>query len=438
MIIMDKIYTGILGRQVVFAALTLLILAGCGWEPVPPPEAPPAERVLLMYDNIDNSNGLYFDQNVTAAGKAVANSALDPGERVVVFDRNFRMDSYGGARSVIYELVKDASQREGFRREVLKVYNQNENADLSTGVIAAVVGDIRRAVPAPRYGFAFGSHGMGWIPRSSSATVSRAGKAPVAVSQRPFAELWEERESPLTRYFRGYGKSLDVSEFIDGLDEWPWDFILLDDCFMASAETLYEMRTLADYFIASPTEIIIQGFPYDDVVSILFAGWERNLESSLTDVADAFVEAYRAGTMNPELPYATIAVVKASEMDALAESVGRLNLRVDEVTSTTGIQYYEGFSRPGHVFYDFDDYLSRVRGDAMPAEYQTFKAQLERTVIFKDHTGSFYSDFPQGFGGSVVPITHFSGLAIFIPWSQTAAWVSDYRQTEWYKAVYAQ
>ena len=424
------------GRYRAFGILAVtLLLTGCGWEPVPPPEAPRAERVLLMYDNIND--GDYFNKNVIAAGKAVAKGALDQDERVVVFDRNYRVEGYDGVRSVTYELVKDASQADGFRRQILRVYDSGENADLSPEVIAAVVGDIRRAVPASSYGFAFGSHGMGWIPKSSTVNYSRAGKAPGAASQHPFAELWEERESQLTRYFGGYGKKLDVSEFIDGLDEWPWDFMLLDDCFMASVETLYEMRKLAKYLIASPTEIMIEGFPYDDVVSILFAEWEHSLEGSLADVADAYVEAYRADAMHPGFPHATIAVVKASEMDALAESVRRLNLRLNEVTSTTGIQYYEGLSRPGHLFYDCDDYLSRVRGDAMPTEYQAFKSQLERTVIFKDHTDSFYSDFPHGFGGTV-PVTHFSGLAVFIPWSQTSAFLPYYRETPWYRAVYAE
>ncbi len=286
-------------RYILAVLVSVLLLAGCSSEPLPPPVPPSAKRVLLMYDNIDNPGG-YFTRNVRDAGKAVAAGALDPGERVVVFHRGYNAEGYTGARSVVYELVKDASQPEGFRREMLKVYDSGVNDDLSTEVIAAVVDDIRTAVPAPHYGFAFGSHGMGWIPKTDVPIPSRAGKAPVAATEYPLAELMAESESPLTRFFRGYGENLDISEFIDGLDEWPWDFMLLDDCFMASAETLYEMRMLADYFIASPTEIMIYGFPYEKVVSILFSDWERDLESSLADVAEAFVEAYRNDEMNSE------------------------------------------------------------------------------------------------------------------------------------------
>ena len=410
------------------------LLAGCDRGQIPPPEPPPAERVFVMYDNIDNDYRKPFTTNVDAAGRAVASGALGADERVVVFHRGVQIEGYTGARSVIYELVKDASQGAGFRREMLRVYGQNENADLSPGVIAAVVGDIRGAVPASHYGLAFGSHGKGWIPKSSTVTVSRAGKVSAVGPERPFAELWAESENDLTRFFAGYGDELDVSEFIDGLDEWSWDFILLDDCFMASVETLYEMRTLADYFIASPTEIMMAGFPYDEVVSILFADWERDLESSLADVADAFVEAYWSEDMEPGYPYATVAVVKAAEMDALAESVRRLNLTHNEVTSTNGIQYYERYTDPGHVFYDLDDYIGHIRATATPTDYNDFKARLDRAVIFKDHTGYFFSNAQLNAG--TVRVDHFSGLAVFIPWSQTAPLLPEYQQTEWYKYVY--
>ncbi len=376
-----------------------------------------------MYDNIGNRD---FGSDVEEAGRAVANGALDPGERVVVLHRSYRVEGYDGARSVIYELVKDSSQSEGFRRKMLRVYDPGVNAALSPEVIAAVVGDIRRAVPAPHYGFAFGSHGSGWIPGSNDVPFSRAGGSP-----HPWADLWKVPENPLTRAFQGYNQELDVSEFIEALDDWSWDFIVLDDCFMASVEALYDMRTLADYIIASPTEIMISGFPYDRVVDAVFDDWT---EEGFKHVGREFVDYYRdhGGTH----PCATVAVVKTSELDALAESVRLLGLRLNEVSSTSGIQYYERLVRPGHLFYDLDDYLGKIRATTMPAEFNAYRQQLARTVIFAGHTATFFSAVGNRSNGKFIPVDSFSGLAVFIPWSQTAAFIPDYRQTEWYKYVY--
>jgi hypothetical protein len=404
------------------ALAAVLLLSGCGEEkPITPPGPGPAERVLLMYDNI----GSWFDDDVDEAGEAVAAGALDNDERVIVYERM-------SSGNVVYELVRDDKVSMGFNKKELKKYAQGENSSLDRETIARVVGDIRTAIPADHYGLAFGSHGMGWVPASSTVQISRRGGSSTTASEHPFAELWAERENPLTRYFASDTRQrLDVAEFADALDEWEWDFILLDDCFMASVEALYEMRTLADYIIASPTEIMSNGFPYDRVVNTIFDDWS---ETGFKEVGREFVEAYRSGEMGATRS-ATVAVVKMTVFDALAESVRRLNLNLNELTSVDGIQYYEGMIRPGHVFFDLDDYLGTIRKNIVPTEYNAFKAQLERTVIFADHTDRFYSDF--GLNQSH-PVTHYSGLNVFIPWSQTASLIPYYQQTEWHKAVYAQ
>jgi len=397
-------------------------LAGCSREPVEPPAPVPAERVLLMYDNINNDGSKPFSENVRAAGEAVAEGALDADERVIVYEKLATGD-------VVYELVRDNAAADGYSQRELKKYAQGENSSIDAATMGRVLADIRRAIPAAHYGFAFGSHGLGWIPKSVGAGTIARSSAWKGAADHPFAEVWAERENPLTRYFQGYGK-LDVLEFVDALDDFEWDFIILDDCFMASVEALYDMRGLADYIIASPTEILIEGFPYDRVVRTVFAGWP-----DAEGVGREFVEYYRAKPKNQQS--ATVAVVKTAQMDALAETVRALNLKINELASVEGIQYYERISRPAHLFYDLDDYLRVTREATMPTEYKAFKEQLKLTVTCSEHTDSFYSQYRDGtVGGAFVPITSYSGLAVFIPWSRTASMLDMYRQTAWYKYVY--
>jgi hypothetical protein len=377
-----------------------------------------------MYDNINDDGQRPFSGNVNAAGKAVAAGALDPDERVIVYERM-------STGNVVYELVKDSSADRGFSRKERKKYAPGENSKLDAQTIAGVVGDIRTLFPeGPDWGFAFGSHGLGWIPKSNTVTISRKSGALPAVTEHPFAELWAERENSPTRYFRGYGQNLDVSEFVDALDGWEWDFILLDDCFMASVEALYDMRSLADYIIASPTEIWVEGFPYDRVVQSVFGDWT---ETGFIEVAGQFVDYYER--QRPDYACATVAVVKTAEMDALAETVRRLNLGFGELNpETQNIQSFERISTPSHVFYDLDHYLSTIRGGTMPAEYNAFRAQLDRTVVYCNSTKRFFSIFDHG---GYVDVKHFSGLAVFIPWSGTNPLMDMYRQTAWYEYVYA-
>ncbi len=395
----------------------LLLAAGCDYEPLPPPPPAQAQKVFLMYDNINNDPGKPFTENVNAAGRAVANGALDRDERVVVFEQT-------ASGNVIYELVKDISATKGFVKKEWKKYKQGENTGLDVESMRRVVGDVRSLFSDTQsWGFAFGSHGLGWLPRSNTQEISRK-------IDRTFDPSVPEHT---TRYFRGYGK-LDVSEFVEALRGWKWDFIILDDCFMAGVEPMYEMRSLAKYIIASPTEIMLYGFPYDRVVTTVFDDWS---ESGFVSVAREFVDYYKS---QPSHRSATVAVVKMEEMGLLALAVKKLNLRENEVTTTEGIQHYEAITKPSHLFYDLDDYLRTIRAASTPVLYNEFTAQLKRTVIFKDHTETFWSAYRSGQGGregTFITVDHYSGLDVFIPWRGTASMMDMYRQTDWYKIVYA-
>lgn len=388
-----------------------LWLAGCRHSTPPPPAIDGDPKVFIMYDNI----GSWFNDDVDEAGKAVADGALIEGQRVVVFHKRS-----GG--NEIYELVRDPSNTAGYRKEMLHKYAAGEMNTLTPENIRAVIGWIRTNIPeANHWGLAFGSHGTGWIPKNYTGPLGRRATDGQADE---FAALWEFADNPVTRYL-AYDSSqkIDISEFADALDEWKWDFILFDDCFMASIEAQYEMRHLAERFIASPTEIMSAGFPYDRVVKVLFSDW-----TNLGGVASTFVDYYR----NSVSPYATISVVKTSELEALMQSVREIRRagynEVDPVSSE--IQFFEELT--SHVFFDLDDYMSHFSRDE--ALYGAFLRQLQKTVEFSAHTDRFYSYMLQT--GTHYPVNRFSGLSVFIPWSGTSRLIPAYEQTEWYKAVY--
>lgn len=386
---------GIFGAGALFAAvmtLSALFMAGRAGAAGP--------QVFLLYDNIGEP---YFTNNVDLAGRALAAEASVGENRVVVFHKRER----GG--NIIYELVKDSTAKEGFAKRTLKTYDPSENDTFTPLTLATVVGDIRTLVPAPAYGFAFGSHGMGWIPKS----VTIDGES-------------TDGKVRLKRYFTSDDdERLDAAEFAGVMGRWAWDFIIFDDCYMASVEALYEMRTLARFFIASSAEILLDGFPYDRVIKTLIADW-----GDMAGVAEGFVDYYRQSTD----PDATVSVIRTSELEPLAARVRDVLhspgwRAVDPVA--TPVQFFEGLS--AHIFFDLDDYLHHgISPDS--AEYRAFAAQLQKTVVFKDATKTFTSDF--GPEGRRYAVTSHSGLTSFIPWAGTEALTSYYRQTPWYGATY--
>lgn len=419
-------------KTVLKLLLLAILFTACQKERHIPRPIDPEGRVLLMYDNINDHPYRPFDTNVAAAGRAVAAGALEKqNQRVIVYQRGWRGDDRSGeGRNTIYELVRDRNAVAGYKTKVLRQYAVGEYDNLRPATINAVVTDVRELAPAMHYGIAFGSHGLGWVPKDNTVHIARRRAGDESGS---FDFLWEPPgETDRTRFLAGYSEKLDVLEFRGALDDWDWDFILLDDCFMASVESLYDLRTLADYIISSPTEIMLEGFPYDRVVSALFEGWESNVENALIGVAQGFVDYYENKTLES---YATISLVRTSGLEMLDGAVRaiysdtRFNPALDPVAAE--LQYYEGLRAPGHIFWDLDDYLqaASTSGELL-AE---FRVQLARTVVWAGHTDAYYSDYD----GGAHAVTHFSGLSTFIDYPAAALLMPAYRDTEWYLSTTA-
>lgn len=65
------------------------------------------------------------------------------------------------------------------------------------------------------------------------------------------------------------------------------EYILFDDCYMASVEVAYDLKEVTDYLIASPCEIMAYGMPYAEIGPHLLG--KVDYES----ICDAFYEFYK-------------------------------------------------------------------------------------------------------------------------------------------------
>lgn len=71
-----------------------------------------------------------------------------------------------------------------------------------------------------------------------------------------------------TRSFGDKGYELNITELKEALEaqQFRFDYLIFDDCFMANIETLYDLRSVIGYIVASPCEVMGDGFPYDRIV----------------------------------------------------------------------------------------------------------------------------------------------------------------------------
>lgn len=219
------------------------------------------------------------------------------------------------------------------------------------------------------------------------------------------------------------------AELADALATLPYrfDFLLFDDCFMANIETLYDLRASVDHVIASPCEIMADGFPYDRIIPQMFTdeGRSHDLGAVCYEFWNLYQNDYASTIYRMQSGCITLAVM--SEIDRLADVMRRINRTPAAEYDPNTLQTYEGLSP--HLFYDMGQYVSvRCSDAALLDEFaECFDAAFPPESRL--HTDGFYS----AYNNRMNPITHYSGITISEP---STKFTEENRATNWYRATH--
>lgn len=402
-------------RRIVYGMLFGAVwLTACEKEPAVPQRPAVASRSFFFFF-IGTDLQKFFDANLRAALSAMDATMLGDG-RVAAFYRNV---SDREKRWEIAELHYDAARREG----VMTTVERFEDIDRSDpAFITGVIEKMKAHFPAREYGLAFGGHGSGWLPVGSS--IYGPGVAAGTLAERKIAS----DGYPVTRYYGETGSVFDIDEIADALTATGtyFDYVIFDDCFMSNIESLYALRHTARYILASPCEVMGEGFPYRYVVPALMAS-DVALEDRLQAVCGKYYDFY-LNEYDPRYPSGCIALADCSQLEALAEAARQLFATASRTCDPTQLQHYEGLAR--HLFYDFRQYAEQIATD--DAALAAFGEQFDQTFppACRLHTPSFYSWYSRP---DLIPIVYYSGVTCSAP---SSLYQAENRQTEWWRATH--
>lgn len=307
-------------------------------------------------------------------------------------------------------------------REV-KTYTEFNAGDPES--VHTLFAELADEAPALSYGLIIGCHGKAWVP-ASAGTLARGALQPSDGAK----EYWQPAPGAYpTRSFGDSGYEMDITELADALAALPYrfDFLLFDDCFMANIETLYDLRASVDHVIASPCEIMADGFPYDRIIPQMFTdeGRSHDLGAVCYEFWNLYQNDYASTIYRMQSGCITLAVM--SEIDRLADVMRRINLTPAAEYDPNTLQTYEGLSP--HLFYDMGQYVSvRCSDAALLDEFaECFDAAFPPESRL--HTDGFYS----AYNNQMNPITHYSGITISEP---STKFTEENRATNWYRATH--
>lgn len=389
---MEKVIKGAAQWGIILAIMVLL--AACNKTETVYPEG---DRTVLFY--------LAGDNNLSGDGYNNINSLLrgmkGVAGRVVIY-----FDPAGSAPCLMTIKGSDSPVL-----DTVALYEEENSAD--PAVLQRVIGEMKLRYPSDSYGLILWSHGTGWFPEGYSSPGSTSYRR---ANQPYIPTKWFGQDATLAE---GRGDSyMEIADLAAALTG-HFDFIMFDACFMASVEVLYELRDKADYFVASPAEIISDGFPYEAAAPYFWGG-----EEDLKQVCREYYNYYANHPKSELHRSGMLSLVKASELGALAQAAHQAVGSVGE--SGVGSVWRYPLSRLDlpDVFYDLGDYVNVMGGDGKAA----FEEQLARTVVYKVTTPKMF--------GEEIPSDRYSGLSCYIPQSRWQDMNDFYSTLEWAQTVY--
>ena len=392
--------------------LTLATLAACSKEE--PGYNPPAraDRTVLLYMP-GQSLSAYYKNNIQGIHTAVTDRALGNGRMLVCWQPEKQTSA------VMLEIDYERNKRRS-ETKTLKTYD-DFNAGSSADV-QRIFADAAELAPAQNYGLIIGCHGKAWIPASG-------GVLPYSLrSAEPDDDVWTTAPgAKTTRSFGDTGYELNITELASAIEtqSFRFDYLIFDDCFMANIETLYDLRRAVDYIVASPCEVMGDGFPYDRIVPHLFEG--NGVLSSLEKACWEFWNLYE-NDWRSTIAYeqsGCISLAVTAQLDALATEMRRIKDK-KQAFDNGALQYYKG--NVTKLFYDLEHYVTLCCND--PGIVNDFKARMELAfpVSSRHHTASFYSAYDRRNHS----INYYSGVSVSEP-EPSAKYAAKNRQTNWYR-----
>ena len=367
--------------------LTIALLLLCACEKEEEPQVPlVAGRTVLFYFAADNNLSGSVEGDIAAMEEGLLHTDMHNGNLLVYVDKK-------GQSPQLLRLVQEG---DSIRRELIEEY-AIDHASATAERLHQVLQQVTDTYPSDRYGLVLWSHGTAWLPPDYK------------------------------NYLRSFGTDtgnhfMSVNDLTAALSDYHFDFLLFDACYMASLEVAYALRHCTDYLIASPTEVLADGFPYQLFMQDLFTP-----EANVVDIATQFYTYYQSS-------YGTVSVTKTAELADLATACRAIFQGKSEealfAVPVQELQIMEYLTGNVHALYDCADYMRQLATDA---QYEEFQSCLDRAVIYKATTPK--SAYAYAYG-TYLPINRFSGLSIYVPQAELAELNSWYQQLEWYQAVY--
>lgn len=394
--------------------LTLLLsLTGCGGEAFDV-NTVNKQTILVMFPWTGSYTGSglysYLQQNLDSIEYAIkTNKGLNNTRVFVFFSRS-------AEKSELFELNYNTTT---YNVDHIPVANYTGHDYTTTDGLASVIKTVKDNAEALNYAMIIGGHGMGWLRADDWLSSTTTSKAKAKTAMQEEHPKYRHFGSTTTRDF-----AFDVTTLADAIkaNGIKMQYILFDACFMANAETAYDLREATNFLVASSYTIMDQGMPYAKVWNYL-----NTATPNYSSLVSKYIEYY-SGT---KYPYASLSSIDCRQMDKLAAVMKEINQKytiTDE--RLAGVQYFNAVTP--NIFYDLGNYVDSLHVSTVLKN--KFATQMGTTVTAIKYTEKAMDDSNAN-ETVYIPVFANSGLTISDPSKHPAA-LKGKETTAWWKATH--
>lgn len=396
-------------KKTIFFLLSLFLITSCTKDEVT--KSIPIDKdkdAVLLYLASDNNLYPYAEKNIRMMESLYDEKA--PKQLLV----------YKDATSGDAQLIRIVTTPKGedSRSEVLKTYNRPNSSDPK--ILQQVIQDAQACIGQNRItDIVLWSHGKAWLPYNYVPIASVRDNS----TQRATTD-------GITQYSFGVdntasGAEMNIDEMAKVLSNYKFDNILFDACYMSSIEVLYQLRNSASCIVASPAEVLADGFAYSVITPLLV---ENKLDGA--KLSKTYFDFYNGKTGASQS--ATIAAVDCSKLESLAVAVKAVVDKyasvIDNDEMRTKVGQYDRIARNQYM-YDLKTYITQViKAYANPAsvevELASFNAAFDATLFYEAHTPFMINE---------LSLDGTYGISGYIPNKSAAKYVANeyFKTLEW-------
>ena len=410
--------------HIVLALVALITAAGCeGWFNT---EEPEMNMVLVYIAATEQSVSNYASGNIADLLSGYVPAKSSKKEALLVFVQKKDVSTASGRSDAT--LTRYYANNSGeVISELIYNYGSEFNA-CDPSNFERVLADAQAECNPTRRTLAFSSHGTGWMPEGyfdGRGDFSRTRGLCYSMSREDEGmQLSKLAKVESIGYDGPTKEEMDIRDFAEIVGKYKWDALLLDCCYMGAIEAAYQLKDCSDWIIASPTEILIYGFPYD---AILEKAYKEPIQSGYEYICQKYYDFYEEkGSQGKSYQSGTIALVNCKELDALADVCAAI---VDDRRPEIGLvarmsvqRYFYKASKD--YFFDLSDYFKQF---ATETQYSLFETQLKNAVPFCAATDEFI--------GLKIDKEHFCGVSCYIPNPDYPNLNAYYKQLAWNQKI---